>query len=328
MNPFFSIGVVTYNRREMLKDCLSSILRQTFSDFEIIVGNDFPKDKLSAEFLGIHDPRIQFVNNVRNLGEIKNGNAVLKMSRGKYFTWFDDDDMYAPSFLHEAYAFLSKLDSPDCVFTSYMTGDIFPEKMEFPKSEVKLFSGREFLRQYLLRKIKTQGCYGLFKAEYLKGIGGMEQLGNGSFSPYSDNLLVIRAGLLKRIVYIDSPLVFFRTHAGSGTWTNADVDAYRSAQADFLSKSVEIFKELYDDFYSNLFLLLEWCVSDYSTVMIRSGFLQIKKLIKYNLFIMRYALMLKQYCCRMIWILHRSMFYLIRIMVKTKFCHIFRSANH
>ena len=32
--PFFTIGVTTYNRREMLKECLHSILAQTHVDFE------------------------------------------------------------------------------------------------------------------------------------------------------------------------------------------------------------------------------------------------------------------------------------------------------
>lgn len=286
----------------MLKECLYSILRQTFADFEIVVGNDFPKENLSAEVLGIHDSRVRFINHARNLGEIRNGNVVLEMSRGKYFTWLDDDDMYAPSFLKEAYASLSGADAPDCVFTSYVMGDVFPEKMKNPESKINFFSGREFLRQYLLRKIKTQGCYGLFNTGYLRKIGGMEQLGDGFFSPYSDNLIAIRAGLLKKVAYIDGPLVLFRTHGGSGTWTSTDVDAYRRAQARFLSKSIEVFKskKLQGDFNFNLYLLLEWCMSDYFTVMIRSGLLQIKKLIGYCLFIIKYTLMLGRYRYRVI----------------------------
>ena len=39
--PFFSIGVTTYNRKELLKQTLISIINQTFTDFEVIVGNDY-----------------------------------------------------------------------------------------------------------------------------------------------------------------------------------------------------------------------------------------------------------------------------------------------
>ena len=50
--PFFSIGVTTYNRPELLKQTLDSISMQTFSDFEVIVGNDFIQEPLSAAALG------------------------------------------------------------------------------------------------------------------------------------------------------------------------------------------------------------------------------------------------------------------------------------
>ena len=47
--PFFTIGVTTYNRRDMLVDCLQSILAQTFIDYEVIIGNDYVADKLQLE---------------------------------------------------------------------------------------------------------------------------------------------------------------------------------------------------------------------------------------------------------------------------------------
>lgn len=84
--PFFSIGVTTYNRRELLKQVLDILIKQTFSDFEVIVGNDYPQEILTAELLGIYDPRIRFVNHPKNLGEVGNMNALLEVSRGRYFT--------------------------------------------------------------------------------------------------------------------------------------------------------------------------------------------------------------------------------------------------
>ena len=118
--PLFSIGVTTYNRREMLKECLGSILCQTFADLEIIVGNDFIEEKLSFEDLCLFDPRICIINNQRNLGELENLNNLLKASRGKYFTWQADDDYYAPNFLQEVYkAIMTHGNEPTCVLTSF-----------------------------------------------------------------------------------------------------------------------------------------------------------------------------------------------------------------
>ena len=60
--PFITIGVTTYNRREMLKECLHSILAQTHVDFEVIVGNDFTSNKLYLDEFGIDDPRFKDLN--------------------------------------------------------------------------------------------------------------------------------------------------------------------------------------------------------------------------------------------------------------------------
>ena len=38
--PFFTIGVTTYKRRELLSQTLTSLRNQTFRDFEVIIGND------------------------------------------------------------------------------------------------------------------------------------------------------------------------------------------------------------------------------------------------------------------------------------------------
>ena len=127
--PLFSIGVTTYNRRELLKQSLASIINQTFSDFEVIVGNDYTQEILSAEILGIQDPRIRFINHPQNLGEVGNMNALLEMSRGKYFTWQFDDDLYATNFLETVHSTLIKFNFPSRVFTShsFFYGSSFPK---------------------------------------------------------------------------------------------------------------------------------------------------------------------------------------------------------
>ncbi len=294
LEPFFSIGVVTYNRREMLKECLASIRRQTFSDFGVIVGNDYPGETLSVDVLGIKDPRIRIINHPHNLGELNNLNAVLAVSRGRYFTWLGDDDLYSPGFLEAVHKALIKFDFPPCVFTSYMTGVQYSGEMEgIALGEPRLLSGRDFLREYLGRSLRALGCYGVFDIGYLRQIGGMEQLGNG-FSPYSDVLLAIRCGLLERVGYIDAPMIFFRTHEGSISWTSPDVDAYTDSQKALCRESVTIFQSegLRSEFHSNLFYLLRWCIRNCVSVVHRSGCISGRQAITYLSFLRQYIRLL------------------------------------
>ena len=181
MKPFLSIGVTSYKRYDLLRECLTSILQQEFADFEIIVGNDYPEQKISAEFLGIDDPRIRYINHPRNMGPIHNANALLSMANGRYFTWLADDDMYLPSFLKTAHAFLMDCDYPSCIFTSYVQGESYPLAIEELEGKPEIYKGTEFLKQYLLKNIRTIGCYGVFASAYLRSIGGMEHIGNRTF---------------------------------------------------------------------------------------------------------------------------------------------------
>jgi hypothetical protein len=130
----------------------------------------------------------------------------------------------------------------------------------------------------------------MFDASYLRSIGGMEHLSTGYFSPYSDNLLAIRAGMLESVIFVDDPLVFFRTHIESVSYASPDYAVYQSAQREFLVKSMEIFKSqsLINDFQENLVLLIDWCIRDYYSVILRSGSFRLGKWLKYLIGIRKY----------------------------------------
>jgi glycosyltransferase involved in cell wall biosynthesis len=293
--PFFSIGVPTFNRKELLKQAVASISRQTFTDFEVIVGNSFTQEPLSAELLGFDDPRIRIINHPQDPGMFEGYNVLPRMSRGRYFTWLADDDLFTPDFLQAVYAALINFNYPICVFTSYMTGTTYPNEAEMNLGrEARLLTGRQFLKEYLSRSLNVVGCYGVFDSQYLGRNGGMEEL-NNRISPYSDNLLAIRSGLLENVVYLDAPLVFFRTHEGSCSWTSSDSNAYACSQENLLRKCVGIFssEELQDDFNSNLFLLLKWCINDFATVVARSEFINIRQSFAYLCFVNEYLSFLK-----------------------------------
>ena len=316
MKPFFSIAITTFDRFDLLKETISSVLWQSFEDFEILVGNDNINRIIDEETLGIEDKRIQYINHPKNLGFFDNLNCLFETSSGKYFTSLGDDDMYTPEFLQTVYTALVKSNFMSCVFTSYIQGEIYPDRLENVRGETKIYSGKEFLQRYLLREIKLQGSCGVFDRNYYRHIGGMRPLGNG-FSPYSDNLLAITAGLLGKVLYIPDPLFFYRMHEGSISLVSGDIDAYSSAQKELLPKSIHVFKSngLRDDFNSNLYSILQWCMKDYFTVMRRSGKLQWKKLIGYLVFFFRYIARLRDYRYRMIVITIHNTFNLIRYFI-------------
>lgn len=272
--PYFSIGVTTFNRLELLVETLSSILAQTFPDFEILVGNDNTARTLTKEMLGLDDPRIRILNHPVNLGEIGNMNELLAQARGRYFTWLADDDLFAPNFLQAVHNAHHRFDPVPCVFSSYRSGEsAVVSAPTLVEDQTECLSGGEFVGRYLRRELLAIGCYAVFDIARLRAFGGMERLGQG-FSPYSDNLLVIRSGSFDCVCYINAPLLFFRTHPGSVSYSSTDVNAYITAQEDLCRLSVDVFRlpGLSGDFQRNLYeLLSHWCMTFTFHALMRDG---------------------------------------------------------
>ena len=286
MGPLFSIGVTTYDRNDLLMDCINSILQQDFPDFEIIVGNDFTQRQLSTDMLGISDPRIRIINYPTNLGPVGNANALIAASQGRYFTLLADDDLHSPCYLRAMAETLASHEMAKCIFCSYSTDIEAINNLAIRKggasAKLKAYTGRQFLSLYLERAIATIGCYGVFDLKYLRDLGGLAQLGHGR-SMYAEMPLVLASGLLERVLYLDYPLVYFRPHPGSLSYTFTDVDACKSSQDELLGRCDVLFKknQLCEDFHRNKFLILNWCVQDFATVMHRSGSIDKRYAIQY-----------------------------------------------
>ena len=68
MNPKISVVMSAYNADKYLRECIESILNQTFTDFEFVIVNDCSTDKTSEilNFYSDKDSRIKIINNTKN----------------------------------------------------------------------------------------------------------------------------------------------------------------------------------------------------------------------------------------------------------------------
>jgi len=280
--PFFSIGIPTFNRPEMLLQAISSLTEQTFADFEVIVGNSYTKDHLTCETMDIYDPRIRFINHPADEGVVAGYSVLPFQAKGRYFTWLADDDLFAPDFLKIMHSALSEFKYPHAAFSTYMMGANYDLENIGTIKEPHLFDGKQFLNRYLSKKLKVVGCYGIFDRQYLIQNRSMELLAEPE-SPYSDNLLAIRAGKLEKVIYIDSPLVFFRAHDNSISYKSTEASSYAMAQKNLCIKYVGLYRngKNREEFQENLYLLLKWCINDFAAVVRRSNSIHFRNLIRY-----------------------------------------------
>ncbi len=172
--PFFSIGLTTYNRELLLKEAVGSILSQTFGDFEVIIGNDYVERPISLDKLGISDKRIRVINHTKNLREVANMNALLAEASGKFFTWLADDDFYHPGFLAKMESVLKSDARIHCCFTNYSLVQKYCQPLNHLHRSAKIFAGAEFLDEILAGKMRTIMTYGVFDTKIIKALGGIE----------------------------------------------------------------------------------------------------------------------------------------------------------
>ena len=97
-----------YNGERHLKEAISSILNQTFSDFEFLIINDGSTDQSEKIINSYNDDRIRYLNNEGNKGLIFTLNRGIEMAEGKYIARMDQDDISFEDRLKEQYDFLEE----------------------------------------------------------------------------------------------------------------------------------------------------------------------------------------------------------------------------
>src|ERR1019366_1373448 len=95
--PLFSIVIPTYNHAHLINKCIDSILAQTFTDFEIIVVNNFSKDDTIERVEAYKDKRIKLINFQNNGIIAASRNTGIKNSIGDWICFLDSDDWWYPN---------------------------------------------------------------------------------------------------------------------------------------------------------------------------------------------------------------------------------------
>jgi len=114
--PTVSVVMAVYNASEYIAISVTSVLAQTFSDFELIVVNDGSKD--SAELEAALEPYRDRIRYLRqdNRGVSSARNAGLRVASGRFYAQIDADDAWKPDYLQSQLDFLEQNPTIDLVY--------------------------------------------------------------------------------------------------------------------------------------------------------------------------------------------------------------------
>jgi alpha-1,3-rhamnosyltransferase len=219
-NNLVSVIISSYNHINYVEHSIKSVLRQTYSEIEIILIDDGSSDG-SSDFLvnlAIENDFLLITQNNMGISNALN-NAIRKHSSGKYIAILASDDYYHPD----------KIEKQVCMLESNPGAELcYSQALEFDDSTgailrkfpIKLVTGNA-LNSVFLRQPYAAGSI-LFTRNLFDRIGGFDEA-----LKFEDWDFSIRAAAATRFVAVKTPLIYYRFHGGNvlKKWTRRQLFA-------------------------------------------------------------------------------------------------------
>jgi len=215
--PLLSIGLFVYNGERFIEEAVDSILKQTLTDFELIISDNASTDRTGeiVEAYARGDSRVRYYRGEKNMGAGWNVRRVYELATGKYFKWAAADDLLEPDFLRQCVEALES--DPSCV-------------LAYPKTRVVDEDGK-FILDYVTPMetnsrdpvVRFQGmllipcwCYQIFGVMRMSALRQIPP--QGSYAN-SDGILLARMSLLGPFFEVPEHLFISRRHSGQSIRT-------------------------------------------------------------------------------------------------------------
>jgi len=209
MKPYLSIIVPVYKVEQYIEECIKSILRQTFIDFELILVDDGSPDNCGkiCDIWAQKDARIKVIHQ-ENGGLSAARNAGLKIATGKFIAFVDSDDIIAPNMyqvlLEKQQQF--NADIAKCGYTEFIDDKNikivnFKRQNVFDNDNTK----EKLLPLYFEGVLYIIVCNAIYKRELVlkvlfpEGFINEDQYASGMYLYYAN-----------RLVVVDDALYFYR----------------------------------------------------------------------------------------------------------------------
>lgn len=212
-SPMISVIVPVYNVEKYVGKCLSSLVEQTYSDFEIIAVNDGSSDN-SLDILRHFEAKYDFIKviNQENRGVSAARNTAIKAACGTYIAMVDSDDYVLPTYLEELYNACAEsgADIACCYYHIHYIDNDF--SFEYP-FRCRGILTREQAVNKLIRDIQIQSFLWnkLFKRNLFTDYGI-----NFPTMCFEDMAVLNKVFLhANRVIVIDRPLYCYNQHSAS-----------------------------------------------------------------------------------------------------------------
>lgn len=219
-----SVIVPIYNASRNLRQCIDSILAQTFRDFELICVDDGSTDdslSILREYEAA-DSRVRVLTQTNQHAGVAR-NAGKAVAQGEYLVFWDSDDFFHPKALELMYHKCEEDSADICICSAnhyfedlqkalpssgYICGKYVPSKRPFSAMDVP---------DYILNITTAHPWNKMFRREYIESI----QLDFQATKNGNDIFFVINAiARAKRITLVNKPLINYRINQSDSLFSN------------------------------------------------------------------------------------------------------------
>lgn len=123
LHPLVTVAMPTYNAGKYLRLAVLSIVKQTFTDWELLIVDDGSTDDALKDIADISDPRIRVFQDGENKGLAARLNECIDLARGQYFSRMDQDDVSYPERLMRQVGLLEEDPALDVIVVRAITID-------------------------------------------------------------------------------------------------------------------------------------------------------------------------------------------------------------
>ena len=145
--PLISVVTSVHNGEAYLKECIDSVLSQTFQDFEYIILNNGSTDRTSKILEEYKDPRLRVVHQ-ENLGVPKSLNKGASMCSADLIARLDADDFVYPNWLDKYYEFMGENQDVvvcSCRFNVLVGDKLYPQNFPFIEHDLDIRKSLSFM---------------------------------------------------------------------------------------------------------------------------------------------------------------------------------------
>lgn len=211
--PLFSVVIPAFNRSELIRLSIDTVLNQTFTNYEIIVVDDGSTDN-TADVVRSYGDRVRLIEKA-NGGCASARNIGAQAAKGCYLAFFDSDDLFLPKTLEIFESVMHAANGPAIVCGRLQAfKGTTPNFSDYPQDHVEKVTYPDFHAAGSAEKWALGVAHTVIRRDVYLEAGGCEERDIN----WTDSDVLFKAGCAEGCVVLRNPVtLMYREHAGATT---------------------------------------------------------------------------------------------------------------